>query len=498
MPLRGIATSPCVSSLAGVSSPSPHAFVASTVLGLTFVGWVVGCGSDLAPDAGFDAAQPTADAGVDADDGGGVRLDGDAGGNDGGTPDGGREGECSSHAACADGVYCNGAEICVDGSCRAGVPIDCDDGVECTGDGCAEPLRRCQSIPSVATCSSGEVCRPADGCVMVACSDDVTCDDGFVCNGVERCAEGLCAPGASLCTAPTDPCVTSLCVEPTGLCATRGRDADRDGYVDWMCGGVDCDDSRSDLRPGLAELCDGRGLDEDCDGWPDCADREDCVLTLAPYCALECQEEPESACHNGRDDDCNGLADCGEDPWCLGQLGCPDEVCPECPSDGCTAFELLAAAAPYASFPDLYMMPAAVDNTSGTCGGAGGADVAFAYTVRDAGTYVFSTAGSDYDTVLYVLDGSVPACAGAELACNADVIPETYASLTMYLEAGREVIITIDAQDGAAPGRIRLSVWRDPPPGTELCGNGADDDADGLRDCLDPDCAAFAECGALP
>jgi hypothetical protein len=72
-------------------------------------------------------------------------------------------------------MFCNGAEICdsATGTCQAGNPPDCDDGVVCTVDTCDEVNDICVNTP-----------------------DDSACDDGDVCNGIETCdlvTMGICA-----------------------------------------------------------------------------------------------------------------------------------------------------------------------------------------------------------------------------------------------------------------------------------------------------------------
>jgi hypothetical protein len=73
---------------------------------------------------------------------------------------------------CDDGMFCNGAETCdiVTGDCLAGTPVDCSDGVGCTVDSCNETTDSCDNAPDDAACDDGlfcngtEVCDPALDC----------------------------------------------------------------------------------------------------------------------------------------------------------------------------------------------------------------------------------------------------------------------------------------------------------------------------------------------
>lgn len=55
---------------------------------------------------------------------------------------------------------------------------------------------------------------------------------------------------------------------------SAGCDQDGDGYASTACGGDDCDDTRQDIHPGAAEVCDGD--DNDCDSTADENDACDC------------------------------------------------------------------------------------------------------------------------------------------------------------------------------------------------------------------------------
>lgn len=83
--------------------------------------------------------------------------------------------------------------------------------------------------------------------------------------------------------------------------------------------------------------------------------------------------------------------------------------------------------------------------TSVGCGGAA-VDAVLSFTAPQDGQYTFATAGTSYDTVLYVLDGL---CGGDEIACNDDTPFDTSSELTVSLFAGQQVTVVID---GFTPG----------------------------------------------
>ena len=80
------------------------------------------------------------------------------------------------------------------------------------------------------------------------------------------------------------------------------------------------------------------------------------------------------------------------------------------------------------------------DANTPTCSNSNASDETFEFTAPAAGTYVFDTVGSAYDTVLYALD----ACGGAELDCNDDAGFDLTSQITLDLLAGETVIIVVD------------------------------------------------------
>jgi hypothetical protein len=152
-----------------------------------------------------------------------------------------------------------------------------------------------------------------DGHQSAACGGD-DCDD----------SKPAVHPGASeVCDNGIDDDCDGAVDENCPVC-----DVDGDGFEGFQCaGGSDCDDTRTDVHPGAAELCDG--VDNDCDGGRDegcgaCDVDSDGYLADSAACGgSDCNDtDPainpgaEESCGNLRDDDCDGLVD-GSDPGCV-------------------------------------------------------------------------------------------------------------------------------------------------------------------------------------
>ncbi|MCA9617790.1 MAG: hypothetical protein KC731_02145 [Myxococcales bacterium] len=123
------------------------------------------------------------------------------------------------------------------------VDAQCDDGFDCTMDGCDQELFRCRFLPDDSKCQNDafcdgvEVCDNKLGCIL---GDPVTCSDG-------------------------SPCSINTCDETTDQCLSEERDVDGDGDPDAACGGGDCDDLNPAVASTADEVCQN-GLDDDCDG----------------------------------------------------------------------------------------------------------------------------------------------------------------------------------------------------------------------------------------
>ena len=281
------------------------------------------------------------------------------------------------------------------------------------------------------------------------------------------------AGGCAACN-DNDPCTTDEC-GPDGACIHTPVDADNDGFPPIGCmGGTDCDDTRSNVNPNAAEVCDG--LDNNCDGPADNATGLECAAgSQGAACNTTCgtrgQQSCTSACTwgacvatevcNGCDDDGDGVDDdgfacsvgqmlacvttCGTTgnqvcrATCTGYTACSaDEVCNGCDDDGDGSddedFDCVRGSSAACSVGSCSGTATCSDTcTEGTCdlGAAPPSNTCGngATTITSSGSYPFATCGASND-----YSGSCGGSNGADIAFRvvlaeaSDVLFETTAA----------------------------------------------------------------------
>jgi len=235
---------------------------------------------------------------------------------------------CKSDAECDDGIFCNGVETCnayakasggttppVVGVCQDGIPVDCNDGLDCTIDSCNEAMDKCDHAPDNAVCDDGdfcngnEVCDPVKGCLdgtAVSCADD-----GLFCNGTESCNEA-----ADSCQSSGNPCTPDItvCNEKTDTCDPLPDGCDSDAECDdgIFCNGVETCNAyakASGTTPPVTGVCQP--------GIPvDCNDGVDCTVDA-------CNEEKDSCVNTANDEYCQDDGKfCNGTEFCDAVNGC--------------------------------------------------------------------------------------------------------------------------------------------------------------------------------
>ena len=244
-----------------------------------------------------------------------------------------RDGDCDD----ADpNTYVGAIEICGDG-----VDNDCDgvewDGIDDDGDGYGECEGDCDDTdpdvgPEAQEICEDEIDQDCDGSDLVDFDEDGWLDEA--CGG-EDCddADEDVHPGV------LDECFDGVDNDCDGI---EADDVDEDGDG-WGPCDDDCDDLDAAIHPEAEELCNG--IDDNCDGQVDEGLPEDCDDECAepdadgdgwldPICGgLDCDDgdanvnpDQEEICGDGVDNDCDGIiAPCS--PVLLG----------EAPEEGCTA-----------------------------------------------------------------------------------------------------------------------------------------------------------------
>jgi hypothetical protein len=169
-----------------------------------------------------------------------------------------------------------------------------------------------------------------------------------------------------------------------------------------------------------------------------------------------------AACDPGALDACEGV-DCADPPMAAAEAFVTAR-------DACVATMITGAAGTCPEGDVVMTTGAAVfsgttigagnDSNGGsmTCGGEDAPDRAFRWAAPAAGTYVFDTVGSLFDTILYLRG----ACTDTTtLACNDDIEVEVNnlrSSVMLTMTAGQEVVVIVDGYGDVGAGDFVVNI----------------------------------------
>ena len=226
-----------------------------------------------------------------------------------------------NEALCFDGDLCTKDDVCADGQCGSGAPLDCNDLNPCTDDSCA-PDTGCVFNANTIPCDDGSLCTSGDTCAGGACvpGDGLLCDDGDLCT-TDSCdpAIGCLFDANAIPCDDGNPCTTDSC-DPAAGCVFYTNTLPCDDGSFCTTGDV-CQEGEC-LGAGVLD-CDDENVCTTDSCLPDagclhtmnsapCNDNDIC--TLGDYCQLgECVGAAGLVCQDNNvctDDQCNPGAGC--------------------------------------------------------------------------------------------------------------------------------------------------------------------------------------------
>jgi len=259
-------------------------------------------------------------------------------------------------AACDDGVYCNGADTCSDGTCSSHAGDPCTGGPECA-DTCNETAGDCYTLAGTACTDDGNVCtdNECDGFGTCAAYDNIApCDDALYCNGADTCSGGTCsvhvgdpcAGGpecADTCNETADDCYTlagTACTDDGNVCTDN--ECDGAGTCTAYDNVAPCDDG---VYCNGADTCSGGTCSshagDPCTGGPECADScnetaDDCNTAAGTTCTDDGNVCTDNECDGfGTCTAYDNVAPCDDGVYCNGADTCSAGTCSVHPGDPC-------------------------------------------------------------------------------------------------------------------------------------------------------------------
>ncbi|MCH7869320.1 MAG: hypothetical protein IH881_16625 [Myxococcales bacterium] len=292
-------------------------------------------------------------------------------------------------AACDNGLFCDGSEICdpvLD--CQPGTAPSIDDGVTCTDDSCDEAGNQIVHVTNDGSCSNGLFCDGSETCDLVldcqpgtapaiddgvACTDDScdeagdqilhatndgSCSNGLFCDGSEICDLVLdCQPGTAPSIDDGVSCTDDSCDEAGDQILHVVNDGSCSNGL--FCDGSETCDLVLDCQPGTApSIDDGVSCTDDscdeagdqilhavndgscsnglfCDGSETCDLVLDCQAGIAPSiddgvtCTDDsCDEIGDQILHATNDGSCSNGLFCDGSETCDLVLDCQPGTAP--------------------------------------------------------------------------------------------------------------------------------------------------------------------------
>ncbi|MBM4344070.1 MAG: hypothetical protein FJ100_11945 [Deltaproteobacteria bacterium] len=221
---------------------------------------------------------------------------------------------------CSDGDKCTDGDACGNGKCKPGAAPNCDDGKQCTDDGCDKAVG-CTNVNNTKGCVDTDLCTQNETC------KDGTCGGvPVVCNDVNPCTSDSCDKAKGCVTAPDNE---------SGACNDGNDCTTGDKCTAGTCKGAgkSCDDG----NPCTSDTCANNVCSNTNSTGTACTDSN--VCTVGDACSAgKCVPGPQQACNDNipcTDDSCDKVKGCVATP---NTAECND-------GDACTTNDACAAGA---------------------------------------------------------------------------------------------------------------------------------------------------------
>ena len=283
------------------------------------------------------------------------------------------------------------------------------------------------------------------------------------CNGFTDCQDKSCLTSA-------------LCIDKkTEVC----DDSDHDGDPTTECTEPECYGDPACVIPGR-EICNNL-IDDNQNGLTDCADPQ-CVMD--PVCKPTMGTE---ICNNGIDDNGDGLIDCA-DPQCI--------TFPACLQSACTAEVDFGAIAAHGADVVKTIDTTGAVRRFNTCAAPGGTARVGIFSIAQPTdlTITAAQAGSQEAHVVDVFRaGVMQNCDANPIFCLQLGQMKNASHTFQALPAGSYFVVVQSYTGTQGPVTVTLSTGVITNK-KEICGNGVDDDKNGLTDCQDLACVNDPTC----
>ncbi|MFZ4578831.1 MAG: hypothetical protein ACOYOB_10595 [Myxococcota bacterium] len=446
-------------------------------------------------------------------------------------------------AACNDGNACTTKEACLGGKCTGGTVETCADGKDCTVDQCDTKTGACSWLGKVGPCEDGNPCTLGDTCKAGGCQAGPgapTCDDQ------NPCTTDSCDPATGKCVFANN----------TTGCDDSNACTNSDACAGGKCAGklaVTCDDGNVCTDDGCnpaSGQCEFLSNTAKCEADP-CTGADQCVQgKCIAGTKTDCNDK--NPCTNDSCNPLNGKCEYAavvdnspcDDAWaCTFKSSCQVGVCQ--PANGCSVFAESFACAnngagwtldkpanravvwgvdmlPVVPSQATYQCSLNFNDGKDYCDTTTGVNCQMPTGAAQSPTIDLSAAPGmpvvtfdqylDLDTFettndkpqVTVWDAKANTLLSShQLTSTANEQKKwTQVTLTVPAAAGKLVYLKFQiVQGGATSSTYNTGVgWYvddlfvSTSTGGEVCGDGADNNGNGLADCADPACKGHPTC----